>query len=540
MKRVSPEPARIISPPMSSDAVTTPASATDAPFTLRLADDEVFAAARALFRRAQYEEGPVARRMGGTRLFGFPRLCDGRKTVAGPVEDAQAALIRVLIDGEALDEALARRLCGDEGIDALLELRALVRQDGALVTPVLLAPLDGVWIASDRPGRPGDGPLTRDVVFTAHNDLTKEFLEAIAPAPRGGKVMELCGGTGVAALLAARQGAAEAWATDIGARSTHFARFNARLSDLPNVRCEVSDVWSVAAGETFDVVSAHPPYVPAFANDIEYRDGGSDGEEITARIVAGLPTYLRAGGRASITCAITDRKGEPAEARLRRWLGDAAGEFDIAVMVRREFDQIIAYRSATRGGEGWVDAERWLRHFDALQIERWVIASIELRRSARGRAPVTTRRTGGPALDARAIDWAIGRAVFDAANPTPASRVGTRRPRVVPTTELDLKLRADDGGWSTVAAAAMTGYPVRATIELPALAPTLLELCDGTRDAAALLAALRAAGLVDQDVGLDHLQQQLDRLFESGALESDDLPVPRRAPAGPPSERAQG
>jgi methylase of polypeptide subunit release factors len=448
------------------------------------------------------------------------------------VEDANAALVRLLIDGEPLDEALARRLCGDDGVDALVTLGALERgADGALVATVLLAPLDGVWIASDRPGHPGETrPMARDVVFTAHNDLTKEFLGVIPAAP-GARVMELCAGTGVAALLAARHGAREAWATDIGARSTHFARFNARLSDLPQVRCEVSDVWSAAEGETFDLVTAHPPYVPAFANEVEYRDAGADGEEVTARIVAGLPAHLRDGGRASFTCVLTDRRDERIEARLRRWLGEAAAEFDIAVMLRRDFDQVVAYRSATRGGQGWPDAERWLRHFDALGIERFHLCSVELQRVARGRAPVTVRRPASAAVDAAAIDWTLRWARHAAEHPTPEARLAGRRPRVVPGTEVDVKLRGDGEGWSTVATAVMTSYPVRETATLPAIAPTLLELCDGTRDAAGLLAELRARGLVDAGVTVAHMHGLLDVLFSAGALEADDLPVPRRQAA---------
>jgi hypothetical protein len=339
--------------------------------------------------------------------------------------------------------------------------------------------------------------------------------------------MELCAGTGVAALLAARHGATEAWATDIGARSTHFARFNARLSDLPGVRCEVSDVWSAAAGETFDLVVAHPPYVPSFANELEFRDAGADGEEITARIVAGLPVHLRQGGRCAMTCVITDREGEPVEARLRRWLGDAAAEFDVVVMVHREFDRFAAYRSATRGGAGWKDAERWLRHFDALGILRFNLCAMELRRTARGRAPITARRDAGPALDAPAMDWTARWALHEATHPDPATRVGDRRPRVVPRTELDLKLRAGDTGLRTIAAAVMTTYPARGMASVPALAPTLLELCDGTRDAPALLVALRAAGLVDDEVEVSHVVQVLELLLGAGALETDDLPVPR-------------
>lgn len=500
-------------------------------FPLRLADDATFAAARDCFRRHAFEELPVARRLGGQGLFGFPRLANGRTTLAGPVEDASHALVRVFMDGEPVEGALLRRLVGDEGVDALVALDLLRLDDaGAFRAPVLLAPMDpGLWIASDLPPRQVTPAVaTKDVVFSAHNDLTHEFVRVL-PDPRGRRVMELCGGTGVAALLAARGGASEAWTTDIGARSTHYAAFNARLSGLPQVRSVVSDVWAAAAGETFDVVVAHPPYVPTFANTVEYRDGGADGEEITARIVQGLPAHLRPGGECLVNCVIGDRHHEPIEAKLRRWLGDAAGEFDIAVMVRRSFDNVEAYRSVTHGGRDWVDAERWLRHFDQLGTKSFHLCAMALRRTAgraAGRAPVTVRREVSALVDAPAIDWALRWGAYVQGEPSAVARVGSARPTVAAGTEVDVKLRFDGESWRTVAAAVMTAYPVKSIARVPQVAPTLLELCDGTRDAAAIHGALREAGLLEDDVTVEQVTGVLDVLLAAGALAIDAMPVP--------------
>ena len=64
-----------------------------------------------------------------------------------------------------------------------------------------------------------------------------------------------------------------------------------------------------------------------------------------------------------------------------------------------------AYRNVTKGGKGFVDCERWLRHFDALGVERFAVSVVEMRRDAAGRAPVTERRVAGKAPDHRAVDW---------------------------------------------------------------------------------------------------------------------------------------
>lgn len=520
-------------PETSAPAGPAPA----APLSIRVGPPEAFAAIRALFVRAAFDDPTVARRLGGPHLFGFPRLVDGRKTLDGAVEDANAALIRLLLDGEPLAEAHAVALCGAEGIDALRAVGVLVpdaADPAALRATVLLSPVHDVWLASDRPpvGRRLDPhAVPRDFVFPALSDLTREFLEVIAPAP-GARVLELCAGSGVAALLAARHGAAEAWATDVTARSVHFARFNAALNGLDAVTAVESDVWAALAGETFDRVYAHPPYVPALAHVFDFRDAGADGEQITRRIVEGLAEHLRPGGRCAITCALTDRRDAPVERRIRAWLGDAAPEFDLVVLQRRDWDAMHAYKNVANGGAGFVDAERWLRHFEGLGIERFLLCSFELRREAAGRAPVTERRRVGKRIDHAAMDWHFAWARHFADAPTPEARLAGQAPRVVPGARVNVSLRADDdGSWETTGATVETDYPTVAAVQAPPLAPTLLELCDGTRDVPALLAALREAGLVGDDVTAGEVAALVELMLTAGALEIAPCPVPRRQAA---------
>lgn len=82
------------------------------------------------------------------------------------------------------------------------------------------------------------------------------------PASPCERFLELCCGTGIAALLAARNGAKHAYAFDIAARSVPFAEFNRRLNGLESVTIREGDLYSPSAGERFDRIVAHPPYVP--------------------------------------------------------------------------------------------------------------------------------------------------------------------------------------------------------------------------------------------------------------------------------------
>jgi hypothetical protein len=92
---------------------------------------------------------------------------------------------------------------------------------------------------------------------------------------------------------------------------------------------------------------------------------------------------------------------------------------------------------------------------------------------------------------------------------------------------LAVQLESDaNAEWHTVGTTVETGWPSRVLVKAPALMPTLLELCDGTRDAPALLAGLAAAGLVDADVGTGHVAHLIEVLAAAGAVAFPECPLP--------------
>ena len=102
-----------------------------------------------------------------------------------------------------------------------------------------------------------------------------------------------------------------------------------------------------------------------------------------------------------------------------------------------------------------------------------------------------------------------------------------QRPKVAPGARLAVHLESDaSGSWFTVGAAVETAWPTHALVKAPPLAPTLLELCDGTRDVPAILHGLRAAGLVSDDVTVADVAHLVDVFAAAGALELPDCPIP--------------
>jgi hypothetical protein len=124
------------------------------------------------------------------------------------------------------------------------------------------------------------------------------------------------------------------------------------------------------------------------------------------------------------------------------------------------------------------------------------------------------------------------------AAPTSEARLAGAAPRVVPGTCVDVRLRDDaQGEWRTEHTTVQTEYPARGAVRAPPAAATLLELCDGTRDVEALLAALRERALVDADVGVVEVARLVELLVVAGALAVPACPVPA-APLRP--QRASG
>jgi len=494
---------------------------------------DAFALLRDALVAAKFDEPTVSARLGVASLYDVKRLADGRTTLASPPEDANAVLVRLFIDSEMLPTALVERLLGSDVLAALHALGLVAPaagMDASLSATAMLYPTQGLWLASDRqPMRAAEMELLpQDYVFSALSSLTQQYLAVLPDAP-GGRVLELCAGTGVAAVRAARRGAAEAWATDIAPRCVEFIRFNARLNDVADrVRAVESDAWSALGAETFDLVVAHPPYVPALAHRFDFRDGGADGEQVARRIVEGLAAHVRPGGRYVMRAGLSERRGAPIVARVREWLGPGGDEFDVVVLENGVYGPMEAYKAVTKGGKGYVDCERWLRHFDALGVEGFAVSFVEMRRDAAGRSPLTERRVAGLAPDHRAIDWVFRWARrVSSMGATPEARLGGQRPRVAPGARLAVHLESDaSGAWSNVGAAVETAWPTHNVVKAPPLAPTLLELCDGTRDVTAILAGLREAGLVSEEVTRADVAHLVEVLAAAGAVELPDCPIP--------------
>ncbi|MER7726906.1 HemK2/MTQ2 family protein methyltransferase [Streptomyces sp. NPDC096323] len=121
--------------------------------------------------------------------------------------------------------------------------------------------------------------------------------EAIGP---GTEVLDVCTGSGVLAVTAARRGA-RVTAVDVSARAVATARLNALLNRR-RVRVRRRDLAAAMGERAYDLVVCNPPYVPAPEARVPDRgarrawDAGPDGRAVVDRVCDNAPAALKPRG----------------------------------------------------------------------------------------------------------------------------------------------------------------------------------------------------------------------------------------------------
>ncbi|RSM91698.1 methyltransferase domain-containing protein [Kibdelosporangium aridum] len=124
-----------------------------------------------------------------------------------------------------------------------------------------------------------------------------------APLPPRATVLDVCTGTGALAVTAGRLGAAEVTAVDVSRRAAATAWMNGWVNGVP-IRTVRGHFGYLVGSESFDVVLANPPYVPAARvpdfGKARAWDAGDRGRAILDRLCAVIPLLLNDKGMALI------------------------------------------------------------------------------------------------------------------------------------------------------------------------------------------------------------------------------------------------
>ena len=179
---------------------------------------------------------------------------------------------------------------------------------------------------------------------------------ALELLPEGGRVLDLCCGSGAVALSLAQEAAAEVVAADVSAAALEVAKANAERCGLAErIEWHCGDLFAPLRDiAPFDLVAANPPYVrrsdlAQLAPEVrDYEphlalDGGEDGLAYYRRIAQEAADFIRPGGH--LLLEVGDGQSAAVEDLLAR------SERLIEVQIRPDLNQIprvVVARIATQ------------------------------------------------------------------------------------------------------------------------------------------------------------------------------------------------
>lgn len=302
------------------------------------------------------------------------------------------------------------------------------------------------WIASDLGERAVGGALPEDhVLGVGGASATLASITLQLPAER---ILDLGTGCGIQALHASRW-AREVVATDISERALAYARFNAALNGVSNINFRLGSLFEPVAGERFDRIVTNPPFVITPRGEgvpeYEYRDGGMEGDALTAAVVAGAAEHLTVGGIAQLLGNWEYRVGDedPLNAdgllRAANWATGARLEYWIVERERldpAEYAETWIRDGGSRPGD--LDYDRllaaWLTDFEHRGVTDVGFGMLLLRRPEAGigtlaRSERIAHATPGGGLAAAFLDGLRG---HDALSAHTDAELNALRLRVAP------------------------------------------------------------------------------------------------------------
>ncbi|HTE46789.1 MAG TPA: class I SAM-dependent methyltransferase [Gemmatimonadaceae bacterium] len=510
------------------EEAVSPRWATE-PFIMGSRDE--FARLRSWLSSVGYTEPELCTKAGAESIGRLKSLDAGRTVFSQPV-DAQSLLVLLFLDGKRFPWPVVREVLSPDELSILTALGILqnaVIDPRLCVASLALFPSEDLYVASDRLSGMeifGKG-LPADLVYSPLTSEARRFVGLMPRVPCE-SYLEMCAGTGIAALHAAKKFARYAYAADITERSTRFAQFNAALNGLENFTAVQGDLYEPVAGKTFDLISAHPPYVPSEATEMVFRDGGADGEQITRRILAGLDEFLAPGGLFYLDCVMTDRDNDPIEQRIRRMLGPSEDEFDV-VVIRSGTVETKVYQ-AERLQAGRMTPEAFLRQaalFKQRGIARLVAITALVQRRTTARSVVTRHRTLSGETRAEDLLWLLryltGTVEWGEED---VNRLLDSHPRALPFAELRVRSVLRDGVWTPVDSKIETVAPFATVSPCPPWFPVLLSRCDGRATAREQLDRLRLDGIIPDTTTNEDFAQLIRELADVPFFELELFPLP--------------
>ncbi len=233
---------------------------------------------------------------------------------------------------EIMEEKELRSLLADEAFELLTDLRWIAAYNDKFFFRYYLYPARDSFILTD--GHQSN-PDQLDQVYALGAD--SYTLVRLAPRFKVETSLDHCTGSGVQAVLGASH-ANRAFGLDINPRALAFSRLNARWNGRTQLNFLESDCYTNVSTEStglnpcrFDLITANPPFVPTPEVIALFRGGGISGEEVTERIVRGIPEKLKPDGVFSMVTQMPVMRDQTFFQRCEKWL-DSSESWGMVVL----------------------------------------------------------------------------------------------------------------------------------------------------------------------------------------------------------------
>jgi SAM-dependent methyltransferase len=496
-------------------------AAQEAPFRWyqhwpKIGTDAEFAALRSLLVDANYTEPNILSKLDIASLSSYSMPPQGGRAI----HDSFDALIALFYDCGFVEEARLRATLPPGSIQLFDSLSLITREHapaGSVYSTAAIQPAYAVWTLCDRGAAP-DGsriPYPMDVVYPPVFETTRQFMAEQPQTPCEAH-LDLGTGTGIAAILGARN-AKHVWATDITERAVVFAEFNRRLNQVENLTTATGDLFAPVAGQTFDRITIHPPYVPSKVKQSDYvfAISGDDGEQIIRRTIEELPGYLRPGGRFHSLQVATDREGESFEQRIRKWLGDTQGEYDVMLAVhslRTPAEYLASSEERLR-----VEASVWLDLWERTNTRAMVYAALLIERHAQPHPAITRRAKAGHGYDSSHLAWLLDflKALY---RPGHIEMLLSARPVGRPENELVILQRLRDGAFRDEEFRLEIPGPFALSLRCEDWLRKVIPVCNGQRTWAEIFDYAKKNEIIREDLAIEEFAKGLGVLVSLGAF----------------------
>jgi hypothetical protein len=207
--------------------------------------------------------------------------------------------------------------------------------------------------------------------------------------------------------------------------------------------------------------------------------------------------------------------------RLRDWLGDAEGEFDVAFFVNRIFSPgAYVAEAISRNRSSIADAKPWRELLEQLRVKQIARGFLIIQRRANARSVFTVRRAVGPRSGPAEQHWLVD---WETSVASGGHGLLDQRLRAARDIRMRVEHRLTEDGWKPDSYVIDTEYPF--VLEIPAQAWTahLLALADGSTTGAELLDRMKAEGALHANTPPREFAQVLAQLVSGGFLELQDL-----------------